>query len=102
MNVLFVCNQNENRSKTAEKVFATRFSTKSAGLFNKNPVKKVDLNWADLIVVMEDFQRTEISKRFPEIYMKKRIISLNIEDKYKYNDRELIQRLDSSFNELFY
>ena len=84
MNVLFICNQNLNRSKTAEEIFKDRFNTKSAGLFNERPVTKIDLEWADLIFVMEDFQRTEISKRFPELYMKKQILSLDIPDTFCY------------------
>ena len=31
MKVLFICNQNENRSKTAEELFKNRYKTKSAG-----------------------------------------------------------------------
>ena len=90
MNVLFICNQNQNRSKTAEELFKDKFNTDSAGLFNENPVKEKELEWADTVVVMEDFQRTELSKRFPKQYMKKRIISLDIPDIYRYNQPELI------------
>ena len=70
MKVLFICNQNQNRSKTAEEIFSERFQTKSAGLFNKKPVTKNQLEWADLVVVMEDFQRQEIAERFPKQYKK--------------------------------
>ncbi len=101
MKILFICNQNKNRSKTAEEIFSNKFKTKSAGLFNEKPVVKKELEWADLIVVMEDFQRTEISKRFPEQYLKKRILSLNIPDTYYYNQPELINILNSKVKELF-
>ncbi len=100
MKVLFICNQNKNRSKTAEKIFNSRFQTKSAGLYNSKPVTKEQLSWADTIVVMEDEQRTEISKRFPEIYIKKRILSLGIPDTYSYNQPELITNLKSKLNKL--
>lgn len=100
MKVLFICNQNKHRSKTAELLFKKIFRTKSAGLFNEKPVTKKQLSWADLIIVMEDFQRTEISKRFPEIYLKKRIISLNIPDVYQFNDPELINLLKKKINEV--
>ena len=66
MKVLFICNQNENRSKTAEEIFKDRFETKSAGLYNERPVDEKQLSWAELVVVMEDAQRTEISRRFPK------------------------------------
>jgi predicted protein tyrosine phosphatase len=100
MKVLFVCNQHENRSKTAEKIFSSKFETKSAGLYNENPLTKKQICWADLIVVMEDSQRTEIAKRFPNEYLKKKIISLNVEDIYQYNQPELIKELKSKIKAL--
>ncbi len=93
MKVLFICNQNQNRSKTAEGVFKDRFQTKSAGLYNENPVTEKQLSWADTVVVMEDRQRSEIGKRFPKQYMKKRILSLEIPDTYYYNQPSLIKVL---------
>ena len=100
MKVLFICNQNLNRSKTAEELFKSKFETKSAGLFNENPVTEKQLSWADLIVVMEDFHREELAERFPKQYMKKRILSLGIPDTYYYNQPELINILKSKVNEL--
>ena len=100
MKVLFICNQNENRSKTAEELFKGVFKTKSAGLFNEKPVTEKQLSWADLIVVMEDFQREEIAKRFPRQYIKKKILSLDIPDAYYYNDPELVSLLNSKIKEL--
>ena len=99
MKILFICNQNENRSKTAEELFKTRFKTRSAGLFNENPVTSKELNWADIVVVMDDFQRSEIAKRFPKDYIKKRILSLNIPDSYYYKQPELVDVLKSRMNE---
>ncbi|MBI2135267.1 phosphotyrosine protein phosphatase [Candidatus Woesearchaeota archaeon] len=101
MNVLFICNQNLNRSKTAEQVFKGKFKTKSAGLYNEKPVTEKQLSWADVVVVMEDSQRTEISKRFPKQYIKKRILSLGIPDVYHYNQPELIKTLNSKVKGLF-
>ena len=95
MNVLFVCNQNQNRSKTAEELFKARFSVKSAGLFNENPVTEQQIEWADVVVVMEDEQRSEIAKRFPKQYIQKRILSLNIPDVYQFNQPELVDTLKS-------
>ena len=100
MRVLFVCNQNQNRSKTAEEMFKSRFETKSAGLFNDRPLTGKQLEWADTIAVMEDFQRGEIARRFPSLYLKKRIISLDIPDVYHYNQPELIKILNSKVEEL--
>ncbi len=101
MKVLFICNQNQNRSKTAEELFKDRFNTKSAGLYNITPVTEKEISWAEVIVVMEDFQRREIAKRFPKQYLFKRIISLNVPDTYYYNQKELIDVLNSKITELF-
>src|SRR3989344_5517211 len=101
MNVLFICNQNQNRSKTAEEIFKDRFNTKSAGLYNTRPVNEKQISWADTIVVMEETQRSEIAKRFPKQYMLKHILSLDIPDVYTYNQPELINILNSKIDELF-
>lgn len=93
MKVLFICNQNKHRSKTAELLFKDNFETKSAGLYNEVPVTEKELEWADLVAVMEDFQRDELIKRFPKQYMKKRIISLNVPDVYGFNQPELVDVL---------
>jgi len=100
MKILFICNQNQNRSKTAEEIFKDRFQTRSAGLYNEKPVTKKELLWADIVVVMEDEQRSEIARRFPDVYMQKRILSLDIPDIYHYNQLELVDVLENKFNEI--
>ena len=95
MKVLFICNQNQNRSKTAEQLFKGKFETKSAGMYNNNPVTEKQISWADIVIVMEDGQRTEIAKRFPKLYMQKKILSLNIPDMYFHNQPELVNMLKS-------
>ncbi len=100
MKVLFICNQNENRSKTAEELFKDRFETKSAGLYNKKPVTKSQLEWADVIIVMEDLQRKELAKRFPDLYLGKRIISLDVPDIYRYGQDSLKSMLKSKIKAL--
>ncbi len=93
MNVLFICNQNQNRSKTAEHLFKDKYQTKSAGLYNENPVDESQIAWADLVVVMEEHQREELSRRYPRLCLQKQIITLGIPDVYTYNQPELIQQL---------
>jgi len=100
MRLLFVCNQNQNRSKTAEELFKDKYNTKSAGLYNEKPLTKKQISWADTIVVMEEDQRKEIAKRFPKEYMQKRILSLNIPDTYNYNQPELVNLLKSKIKVL--
>ncbi|MFA6073397.1 MAG: phosphotyrosine protein phosphatase [Candidatus Woesearchaeota archaeon] len=93
MKVLFVCNQNKYRSKTAEEVFKNNFETKSAGLFGGELLDEKLLSWADVVCVMEEFQRAEIGKRFPSLYLKKKIISLDVPDVYSFGELELISLL---------
>ena len=100
MKILFICNQNQNRSKTAEVLFKDRYETKSAGLFNEKPVSAKEIEWADIVIVMEELQRTEISKRFPKQYLQKRIVSLNVPDIFHFNQPELIEALKSRFTPL--
>lgn len=99
MNLLFICNQNQNRSKTAEELFRDKFKTKSAGLYCQKPVKEKEISWADVVIVMEEEQRSEISKRFPKQYLQKRILSLDIPDVYNYNNPKLIKELKARMAE---
>ena len=100
MNILFICNQGRNRSKTAAELFPERFQTASAGLYSDTPVKESQLGRADVIIVMEKKHRTEIAKRFPAIYMKKQILVLEIPDIYRYEQPELTRLLKTKMNEL--
>jgi predicted protein tyrosine phosphatase len=97
MRILFICNQNENRSRTAEELFRGKYETRSAGLDNLAPVTERQIEWADTVIVMEDEQRTELGTRFPSVYLKKRILSLDIPDIYAYMEPELISLLKERF-----
>jgi len=100
MKVLFICDQNRNRSKTAENIFKGRFDVKSAGLYNEKPLTRKQILWADTVVVMEKPQRREIAKRFPKEYMQKRILSMDIPDIYYYNQPELVDLMKSKIKQL--
>jgi len=100
MKVLFICNQNQNRSKTAESLFKGTYETRSAGLYNDCPVTQKQLEWADVIVVMEEAQRTELARRFPASYLKKRILSLNVPDVYAYDQSQLKKELCTKFEKV--
>lgn len=100
MKVLFVCNQNQNRSRTAEEIFKDRFETRSAGLYNQKPLSQRELEWAEVVVVMEEAQRSEIATRFPKQYLQKRILSLDIPDKYHYNHPHLVRELHLKMKQL--
>ena len=87
MNLLFVCNQGKYRSRTAAELFGGRF----AGVFNG--LKEEDLQWADVVYVFEEHQRTEIGKQFPAQYLNKRILNLDIPDNYGYMNAKLVDVL---------
>jgi len=69
-------------------------------LYNEKPVSVKELEWADLIVVMEEEQRIELAKRFPKQILQKRVVSLNVPDTFYYNQPELIEVLKSKTDEL--
>lgn len=87
MRILFVCNQGKHRSKTAQDLYK---GSDSAGIYSEeNPLTKQKILKADLIVTMEEHQRSYIAEHFPKEYLLKRIVCLEIEDVYQYNNEEL-------------
>ncbi len=87
--------------RTAEELFKDQFKTRSAGLFNENPLSEEEMMWADIIVVMEDFQRREIAKRFLKLYLQKQILSLDVPDVFYYRQPQLIEVLNEKMKGLF-
>ncbi|MCF8336249.1 MAG: hypothetical protein K9H65_06575 [Bacteroidales bacterium] len=97
---LFVCLANMNRSPTAEAVCqglarskGSNIQTSSAGLsgWAERPLKKEVAEKADLIFVMEDYMKKEISIAFSVASGK--IIVLDIPDIYDRNDPVLVKIL---------
>lgn len=99
MRVVFICSQNRLRSPTAEQVFSSYggIEVASAGLNHDavSPVTPELLLWADLIFVMERTHRHKLQKKFRSSLDGKRIICLEIPDKYGFMDPELVQRLEA-------
>lgn len=101
-NFLFICSANKQRSKTAEDYFSSvysNFNFQSAGtnikLFQKEGTTSVTeelLIWADIIFAMENSHSKWI-KEFTSNKIGSKIVVLNIEDKYKYFQPELIEIL---------
>ena len=104
-NILFVCNMNWHRSKTAEKVFSDdpRFHVKSAGIAKAadTPLTQEVIDWADWIFVMEEKQKNYIKTHFKRNDYDKTLFSLNIEDIYRYMDPELMRILQKKINIFF-
>ncbi|MFH1650025.1 MAG: hypothetical protein ABIA93_05735 [Candidatus Woesearchaeota archaeon] len=99
MRVLFVCNQGKHRSRTAAEIFSNKFDTKYCGIYENLPSKE-DVAWANVIVTMDNAQRTVLASRFPKEFMQARVLTLDVADVYSYNQLELISELESKFSEL--
>ena len=92
--LLFVCTENIQRSRTAEDLYKddSRFEVKSAGVSvaATQPLTRKLLEWADYIYVMEESHKQYIHDEYPDIYKKKRIRCLYIDDIYYYMDAKLV------------
>ena len=98
-NVLFVCSQNRLRSPTAEQIFSTRpdLEVSSAGTNNdaETPLTAELVDWADVIFVMEKAHRTKLQQRFRSHLKSKRVVCLDIPDKYAFMEPALIELLET-------
>ena len=96
--ILFICTANVDRSRTAEDLYREddRYEVRSAGVapFATVPLTRELLLWADRIFVMnegEDQHQTVIRIRFPEV--DRPIIDLDVEDRWRRGDPELVSAL---------
>lgn len=95
--ILFVCSQNRFRSPTAADIFAryAGVETMSAGT-NKDcetPVSSDLIEWANVILVMEDSHRRVLTNRFNKLLKGKKLAVLEIPDLFPYMDAMLIALL---------
>ena len=95
--ILFVCTENRLRSPTAEAVFSVYAGVEAASAgTNPNaatPVSAGLIEWADVILVMEERHRTEITKRFARELGDKKIGVLGLADIYDYMEPVLVELL---------
>jgi len=86
MRVLFVCSRNRLRSPTAEAVFSTlpNVEVYSAGTNPDadNPISSDQIQWADIIFVMEQTHRKKLNNRFQSLLTDKKVVVLGIPDDY--------------------
>lgn len=96
-NVLFVCSKNQWRSPTAVAVWRKHpaLSVRSVGTSAaaRHRVSAEDIEWADVIVVMEDEHRRRILADFTAAVAQKPVHVLDIPDEYQYMDPELVDQL---------
>ena len=102
-NILVVCGRNKKRSRTAEHIFKNdnRFNIRSAGLSSKSDrkISEKDLNWADLVLVMETEHKAKIKALYQHIDLPA-IEVLNIPDDYEFMDKELVEMLNDGINNI--
>jgi len=99
LNLLFVCSKNKWRSPTAETIYRndSRANVRSAGTSSsaKRRISAKDLNWANLILVMENKHKRIITQQYRHLNLPE-IIVLDIPDDYLYMSEELIGMIKTS------
>ena len=94
---LFLCSRNRLRSPTAERVFASwpDVETDSAGLAPDavTPLSADQLEWADIVFVMEKRHRVKLARTFKAQLKTKRVVCLDIPDDYGFMDQALVNLL---------
>lgn len=97
--LLFICSRNRLRSPTAEAVFCKwpGVEALSAGLNNDAaaPVSSDLIEWADILVVMENAHKKKLSRKFRAALKGRRIVVLGIPDEYEFMQPELVQLLEA-------
>lgn len=95
--LLFICGKNRWRSPTAEDVFSEYegLDVSSAGLDGdaEVPLCGAAIQNADILFVMEPSQRRKLSQKFGATLKHKRVICLDIPDRYRYMEPELVELL---------
>ncbi|XOF34261.1 MAG: low molecular weight protein tyrosine phosphatase family protein [Candidatus Electrothrix sp. YB6] len=99
MNLLFVCSENKLRSPTGEEIFSKYEGINAIGAgTNKDAVTPVSgdlIEWADIIFVMEKSHRNKVSKKFSPLLKGKKLVCLDIPDKYERMEPQLIRSLEA-------
>lgn len=99
-NVLFVCSRNQWRSPTAEQVFRKHagLQVRSRGTSRnaRRPVTKHDIQWADVILVMEQKHKQRLLDEHPGEMQFQAVHVLDIPDDYAFMDPRLIELLGVS------
>lgn len=95
--LLFVCSRNQWRSPTAERVWRgyPGVEVRSAGTSEqaRRRVTLADVEWADLVLVMEKKHRARLRAEFGPALDDKEIHVLDIPDEYQFMDQELVSEL---------
>ncbi|MBC3917707.1 phosphotyrosine protein phosphatase [Undibacterium sp. CY18W] len=100
MHILFVCSRNQWRSPTAEQVWRRHpmVQARSGGTSPnaRHRVSMSDIQWADVIFVMEEKHKSRLLAEHRQVLNDKVIHVLDIPDEYKYMDPELVTQLQEA------
>lgn len=111
--VLTVCSAGCLRSPTAAHILSSdpwNFNTRCAGTSSEYaiiPVTEALIVWADVILVMDEFQQRHINELQNQLASEyeafdyKQVINLDIEDNYEYRNPKLVEIMTEKFKELF-
>jgi len=95
MNLLFICEKNIMRSRTAEAIYLSdpRHKAKSAGIVRgaKVMLSPELIRWSDIVIVMEEEQKSFIIDEFPGEIGHREIAVLEIHDDYYFMEPELVE-----------
>lgn len=99
-NILFICSRNQWRSPTGESVWRKHpeLNVRSAGTSPraKRTVNAKDIQWADVIFVMEQKHKHRVKAEFAKLLNFKDIQVLDIPDDFQYMDQELVQIMEQT------
>jgi predicted protein tyrosine phosphatase len=95
--ILFICGKNRRRSSSAEEIFSgmdgIEVSSAGTSVGAECQVSADLLEWADRVFVMEQSQRRYLNAHFARSVKDKKIVCLNIADRYGYMQPELVTAL---------
>jgi len=99
-NIIFICSRNQWRSPTGEQVWKKhpKLNVRSAGTSPgaKRTVSAKDVQWADVIFVMEEKHKNRLKAQFTRLVNHKDIQVLDIPDEYQYMDSELVEIMEQT------
>ena len=97
--LLFVCSHNKWRSPTGERVFTGQpgIEARSAGTARgaRHQISLKDIQWADLILVMEEKHKSRIRADYRQAVDHKPIYVLDIPDDYRLMEPDLVELLEA-------
>ncbi|MBX2805990.1 MAG: phosphotyrosine protein phosphatase [Hyphomicrobiales bacterium] len=97
--MLFICNDARSRGPTASQIASQLQGVRAdcAGLNNEadDLISVEQLEWANIIFVMEPRQKSQLQRSYSEAVRGKQIINLDVPDLYSFMAPELVEILSN-------